>query len=455
VFNMARIVRLEAENIKRLRAVEIRPGQEPLVVIGGANGAGKSSTLDAISMAIGGARMIPARPVRDGARMGRVTVDLGELIVERVFLEGDRVGKLVLKSKDGCEAPEPQTLLNQMLGKLSFDPLAFSRLRPRDQLERLRELVGIDFSGLDAERAAAYAQRGDVNRAAKQKGAELAACPLAPGAPETEVSIGALTDEMLRREEVNRANEQTRLRLAAGDEAVERRQQERARFAADIERLQRLLADTDAWLDEAAAKRAALAAQCAALVDQDVGAIRGQLRDAEQTNIRVRQNQRHKSLTDQHADLAQKSADLSQRIDEIDREKQALVAAVRFPIDGLSLGEEGVLYRGFPFEQASSAEQLRVSAAIGMALNPELKVMLIRDGSLLDAESLRLLSELAERADHQIWIERVSTGEEVSVVIEDGLVAGRGEQPPAPQAEPPAEPQARPATGLREPAPVA
>jgi hypothetical protein len=113
------------------------------------------------------------------------------------------------------------------------------------------------------------------------------------------------------------------------------------------------------------------------------------------------------------------------------------------------------LYRGFPFEQASSAEQLRVSAAIGMALNPELKVMLIRDGSLLDAESLRLLSELAERADHQIWIERVSTGEEVSVVIEDGLVAGRGEQPPAPQAEPPAEPQARPATGLREPAPVA
>ena len=59
-----------------------------------------------------------------------------------------------------------------------------------------------------------------------------------------------------------------------------------------------------------------------------------------------------------------------------------------------------------------------------MALNPQLKVLLVREGSALDRKSLALLGELAAAADAQIWVEQVKEvpGEGVSVFIEDGTV---------------------------------
>ena len=43
-----------------------------------------------------------------------------------------------------------------------------------------------------------------------------------------------------------------------------------------------------------------------------------------------------------------------------------------------------------------------------VAMKPDLEVMLIRDGSLLDDESLILLGEFAEENKFQIWLERVA-----------------------------------------------
>ena len=103
-----------------------------------------------------------------------------------------------------------------------------------------------------------------------------------------------------------------------------------------------------------------------------------------------------------------------------------MLAAASFPVAGLSFGEEGLLYQDRPLEQASSAEQLRVSVAMGLALNPQLKVLLIRDGSLLDGDSMRTIAEMAEAAEAQVWIERVGDGDPAAIVIEDGSVREGG-----------------------------
>jgi hypothetical protein len=100
--------------------------------------------------------------------------------------------------------------------------------------------------------------------------------------------------------------------------------------------------------------------------------------------------------------------------------KRKEIEAAKLPVEGLGFGDGNVLLNGVPFEQASDAEQLRASVAIAMAGNPKLRVIRVRDGSLLDADGMKLLAELADRHDMQVWIERVASDGKVGFVIEDG-----------------------------------
>lgn len=80
-----KISSLELENVKRIRAVQIVPTSAGLTVIGGNNGQGKTSVLDAIAWALGGDRYRPSAPTRDGSVIPpRIRLELSNgLVVER------------------------------------------------------------------------------------------------------------------------------------------------------------------------------------------------------------------------------------------------------------------------------------------------------------------------------------------------------------------------------------
>ena len=171
-----KITKLTAENVKRLTAVEMTPDGN-LVIVGGKNRAGKSSVLDSIMYALAGAASIPSQPIRNGAKAAKITLELdGEksLTVERTM--SPRGGSLVVKlANKAAPLSSPQALLDSLCGKIAFDPLEFTRLKPREQLERLRDLVGLDFAELDRERESVFAERTQVNRDAKTMKARIEA----------------------------------------------------------------------------------------------------------------------------------------------------------------------------------------------------------------------------------------------------------------------------------------
>lgn len=192
--------------------------------------------------------------------------------------------------------------------------------------------------------------------------------------------------------------------------------------------LDRMAAETEkaAALREKAAKAEE---QRKAIVVTDVYLLRQQLRTIEQTNTQVRLKARWAESDKQIADLQADVSGRTKRLEEIAAERQARIAAVKYPIDGLGFSEEGLLtFGGIPLEQSSQAEQIRVSMAIGLAQNPQLRVVLLRSASLLDKNSLAVVCEEAEKANAQVWIERCSIdGEDGEIVIEDGEVAGSQE----------------------------
>lgn len=425
-----KIIELRAENVKRLKAVAIKPTGN-IVTIAGRNGQGKSSVLDAIMYALAGAKSHAAEVIRKGTEKASVTLDLGDFIVD--WKKTPSGATVAVKSRDGARYPSPQAMLDKLYAGLCFDPLGFMRYEPAKQVETVKKMTGLDFGELNARRSALYERRTEVNVAGQQMKARVDAMPVpGPEVPNEPVSVEALLDEQAKIQAQKDANARVRGELAEAERAVavaeqatRRADEVQTRMMQELERAR--VAFQEAALLEERARRALVerTERVMKLVEPDVSEVYRRIRSAQGTNDAVRAKKERAEL---EAKLAAKRAErdqLTKDIEAIDAEKAKRLAEAPMPIVGLGFNESGVTLQGLPLEQASAAEQLRVSMAMGLALNPKLKVVLIRDGSLLDKESLAIVAEMAAQVDAQVWLEKVADGDAGSaIVIEDGEVVG-------------------------------
>lgn len=416
----SKLVRLEAENIKRLSVVEIDVNGQPVICIGGRNGQGKSSTLDAIEYALGGKPSV-SMPIRNGEKKARTVVETTDLIVTRTFTASG--SQLKVTTKDGKPVASPQAMLDKLVGQLAFDPLAFSNMKAKEQAETLRGLVGLDFSVLDEERKQAFEDRTAVNREYKNLTAQAEGMPRHPDAPAEEVSIADLNEALETKMEENQQNERRRALLTESQKVCDAHRARIDQIKVQIRDLQEQLECEKEELHEDILGCALLEEEVADLKDHDLSGIREQIRNAEATNTAVRDNKRRMEILSQAEKKEAVSAELSRLITDIDATKERMLSESPMPVEGLSFDENGVTYNDIPFDQCSTAERLRVSVAMGLAQSPDLKLMLIRDGSSLDRDSLSMVKQMAEEAGATIMIERVGDGEEVQIVIEDGHVS--------------------------------
>ena len=410
-----RIGRLKAKDVMRLEAVDITP-EGNMVVIGGQNAQGKTSVLNAIACALAGKSAFPEVPVRRGAKHAEIVCELDEFTVTRQI---DANGKthLIVAGPDGAPKRSPQSILDALVGRLTFDPLEFSRMDRKAQAETLRELLGLDFTDLDAKREAAYSARTDENREAKRIKAQVDAIPDDPDAPDEPVDAAEVSAKLQEAVTHNAENQGARDGLAAARERF-------TRIEAELDEAKQRVKTLKARADDELAKGKGLAEAVDGLKDFDIAPLRESLENIVATNERVRERDRRLALLRDAEQYTAAAAKLTDDIEEVDAERAKQIASAEFPVEGLGFDEDGVTFNGLPFSQASSAEQLRTSIAMGFAANPELRILLIRDGSLLDDESLQLIGEMADERDGQIFIERVGDGPECQVIIEDGRVKG-------------------------------
>jgi hypothetical protein len=429
-----RIINFFAENVKKLRCVEITPGDASVVQITGANGAGKSSILDAIFYALAGTKDIPSQPIRKGAAKASIKLDLGEMVVTRRFTQAGT--SLVVESKEGVKFPSPQAMLDTLLSGMSFDPLAFTRLIPEKQLEQLKSLVklDVDVDKLDSLNQRDYDARTLINRDAKALEARLKAMPVASGLLEKPVDLSALMTEMREGAADNQQAEKAKAAQEAKfdeisrmyDTVTERRdlaQQRRTEAEGLMEQAKKL---------EAQAAKIELDAQDAEAVYSgmsdgsgltvDLSAIQQRIEEGQRLNKQLEAAVAREKVQEELSAAKAKADKLTKAMEQREEQKRTAIAAAKMPVVGLSFGDGEVTYNGLPMSQASSAEQLRVSTAIAMQLNPKLRVLRIADGSLLDESNMRMLADMATAEDFQLWIETVKANGPVTVEMEDGSV---------------------------------
>lgn len=424
-----RIINLQAENIKRLVAVNITPDGN-VVEITGRNGAGKSSVLDCIWWALEGATGITSKPIRKGQKAGKIRLDMGEYIVERTFtLRDDETYTTSIKvmSPDGGSHSSPQKMVDGWLGELSLDPLEFARKKPAEQFDALKSMVpGYDFDAMARLDKADYDKRTDVNRRAKEKLAQVNAIPIPATVPEAKIDEAAIVAEIGSVGEFNAAIDLRADRREQAGKEVETLKAKASDARAEVDQLRKHIDQLESEATGYDVERAALEKKLAAAppldVKKDVAELQTKLAKAKETNALVDALARRETLQKEADTLGKESAALTEAMEARATAKQAAIAEAKLPVEGLELGDGHILLNGQPFDQASDAERLRTSIAIAMAENPRLMVFRIRDGSLLDENGMKLVAEMAEARGAQVWIERVDTSGKVGFVLEDGHV---------------------------------
>ncbi|HJX53718.1 MAG TPA: hypothetical protein VJ801_13205 [Polyangia bacterium] len=336
--------------------------------------------------------------------------------LERSFSVGKGTA-LKFTGADGKAVSSPQTVLDKLYSSVAFNPLEFAGQEPPKQSATLRRIVGLDFSMLDTERARIYQEREAAGRVLTQAKARLAAMPEpAADVPDKEVSVAALMAEKEAADNVNFEHAAERAKLG---KAV----YETTGFIKLVEQRRRELKEAeDLYAASRKAENAAQETVAALAPDILIAPIIEKIKGAESINWAVRGKQERAKEQSNVSRMEGERLALTSAIEDIDAKKAKALSEAKWPINGLGFSEDGVTYRGLPFDQASQSERLRVSVAIGIALNPTLRVLLIRDASLLDKASMKMLYDLAEEHDVQLWIERVGDGDQGAVILEDGEI---------------------------------
>lgn len=454
-----KILSLQASNVKRLVAVEINP-TSAVVEITGKNKQGKTSLLDSIWWLVKGAGNIQSQPIRKGETEAVIVGILGEdgsekrLKVTRTFkLKRTELKKiedgeepdptefattLTIENEDGFKKDKPQEMLDELIGSLAFDPLSFLHGKPADQVKMLRDLVGLDFTDIDKAIKDAFNERTEVNREATSFRAQANAILVPADTPEEAVNVDDLIAELDQAGQKNADRERDLYDRRQEEQAIEREASilltnstRLDDLRAEVERIQAQIKDGEERLKTDTTEHDARVKVFAGLEPipdaVDTYDLRQKITAARDTNEAVSQRSRKAELAKKASDKENEAQKLTETINAKKAEKEDLLTKSAMPVEGLSFGEDGVILRGQPFEQASDAEQLETSIAIAGAMNPKLRVIRVREGDKLDSDAWAALVDYAEKRDLQIWAETVESRRDSAIVIEDGQVVGAGD----------------------------
>lgn len=411
--NSIKINKLEIENVKRVRAVQVVPSEKGLTVLGGKNNQGKTSVLDSIAWALGGKKYQPSNPRRVGSVTPpslRVELSNG-LIVERKGKNSD----LKVINPSGNKAG--QTLLDSFVEELALDLPKFMEATSKEKARTLLEIIGVGdkLFELDNLENKLYQERFAIGKIADTKKKHVQEMTRHEGVPEELISASDLIKQQQEILARNAEKEHKRLNLAHLED--------------ENKRLKEILQDYQTKLeanenDLVEARKSALD-----LHDELTAELEANIAKIDEINAKIRINL-EKDQAEQEAEYySQQYKDLNEEIDAVRKERLGLLKGADLPLPGLSVADGELTFNDQHWDNMSGSEQLRVATAIVRKLKPECGFVLIDKLEQMDIDTMKEFGEWLEQEDLQAIATRVSSGDECQIIIEDGYVVGQNALP--------------------------
>ncbi|WP_084146689.1 AAA family ATPase [Paenibacillus wynnii] len=413
---MIKISKLEIENVKRVKAVKIEPSSAGLTVVGGRNGQGKTSVLDSIAWALGGNKYRPSQAEREGSAIPpflSLTLSNG-LVVERKGKNSD------LKVIDPNGQKGGQQLLDSFVEELAINLPKFMNASNKEKASILLQIIGVgqQLHELEVKEQEIYNRRHAIGQIADQKSKFAKEQAYFPDAPKEPISASEMIQQQQAILARNGENQLKRQRLSQFQALYAQQGQE-------VERLKAMLKDAEAKRTQTGLDLATAQKDTLQLLDESTEELEANIRQIDEINRKVRTNlDKDKAETDA-GEYRQQYETLTTEIDAIRQQKTDLLTNANLPLPGLSVDDGNLIYNGQRWDNMSGADQLKVSTAIVRKLKPECGFILLDKLEQMDLETLKEFGSWLEQEGLQAIATRVSTGEECSIIIEDGYVAGQ------------------------------
>lgn len=419
-----KIAALEAENVKRIKAVALTPSPTGLTIVGGNNNQGKTSVLDALAWALGGEKFRPAAAVRDGALAPphlKVILSNG-VVVER------RGKNSSLTVTDPTGQRSGQQLLNAFVEPLALDLPRFMQASDKDKADTLLNIIGVGdaLTGLDREIKALYDRRTVIGQIGAQKrhaAEELTEYPDAPSEPVSAIELIQQQQEILLH---NADNQRKRMKLAQLEEQEKQLGRRVQELSQELEMVEHQLTAVQQDVQDATKTVAQLQDESTAELEQSI-------RNVEEINRQVSANLAKSKAQDEAERYAQEYTALTEQIKAKRTARMDLLNGADLPLTGLGVEDGSLTYNGKHWQDMSGSDQLRVATAIVRRLNPDCGFVLLDKLEQMDLATLAEFGSWLQAEGLQAIATRVSTGGECQIIIEDGRVKD-AEEPPAPKA---------------------
>lgn len=414
-----KINRLEIENVKRIHSAVVEPAQDGLTIIGGKNRQGKTSVLDAIAWALGGAKYQPSQATNTDSAIPprlKVIMDNG-LVVERKGKNSD------LKVTDPSGKKGGQQLLNEFVEELALNLPKFMEASGKEKANTLLQIIGVGpkLAKLDQKEKELYQERLYVGRTADQKEKFAKEQPYYPDAPQELVNASELIREQ---QEILARNGQRQQWKREYDDILRQLDLVEGKIE-DLEGQLRRWKESKKELEERARAAEKTPAE---LKMESTAELEENIADIESINIKVRANMNKIQAEEDAKEYRDQYTRLTQDIEDVRAEKTALLDSADLPLPGLSVMDGELIYNGQKWDNMSSAEQMIVSTSIVRKLNPKCGFVLLDKLEAMDLDTLKEFGQWLEEEGLQAIATRVSTGDECSIIITDGYTEERPEE---------------------------
>ena len=407
---------LQIENVKRVKAVRIEPTKDGLTIIGGNNNQGKTSILDSIAWALGGNKFKPTSAQREGAVMPpKIKIELNNgLIVERTGKNSD------LKVIDPSGNKAGQALLDTFVEELALNLPKFMSSSNKEKANTLLQIIGVgeQLYALEQEEANIYNRRHAIGQIADQKKKYADEMLEYPNAPTELVSASELIQKQQEILAQNGENQRKR-------DNLEKLQNAYASKSKELDDLRQKLQNLEDELLDLANDITTAKKTVQELKDESTAEIEASIKDIESINIRVRANADKMKAEEEASQYKAQYDELTEEINRVREEKYSLLENAHLPLEGLSVEDGELVYQGHKWDSMSGSDQLKVATAIVRAVKPECQFVLLDKLEQMDMEQLNHFGEWAAQEGLQIIATRVSTGEECTLIVEDGYVKGQ------------------------------